>query len=322
MVAMEMMEKADQVLEDALNLWWLRPENALALASYVVHGVDLKPTQGQKAADFACGDGVNTFFKCGGRFAPEFDLFLAGIGSQSTKDVAAKNVDLFDHYDEQYFPKVNVKPEVYYAVGTDHKQNLLKKAQHLDFYEALHLADLRDNVQAIASHSLDKIYCNSLYWVAETDVALKQMQDKLKPDGEMIIDVFTTEKKQLDFGKMFPSTSSEWQEMLNRGRQATNPGLRSEEGWRELFEAAGLEVVEQRNIFPASIAHIWNLGLRPIFPMLNKMAASISPQNRQEIKAEWVGVFKELLFPVLMAPEAFSQDQAKYRLQFVLKAAR
>lgn len=316
---MQSLEKTEKILEDALNLWWLRPENALALTSYVVHGVDLKPHNGQRFGDFACGDGVNTFFKCGGRFSPEFDIFLAGISGQSTKEVAAQQVDVFDFYDDQYLPKIQDKPDCRYAAGTDYKENLLKKAAHLDFYERLHLADLRDDVIDIDAQSLDRIYCNSLYWVAETQQALNQLMTKLALGGELVVDVFTTAKKELDFGRMFGNTTPQWQEMLNRGRQVTNPGLRSESGWVDLFESVGLEIIEVRNILPAAITHIWNFGLRPIFPMLNKMAASITPENRQEIKAEWVAVFKDLMLPVLISPETFSQDPLNYRLQYVLK---
>lgn len=312
---------AAQVLHDALNLWWLRPENALALASYVVHGVDLTPYPGKSYADFACGDGVNTFFKSGGRFHGDFDLFLAGIAPGKTQDIAQAHVDVFDFYEDSYAPKIITRPGGQYALGTDHKDNLLKKAQHLDFYQDLYLADLGDEVPAIADESLDLIYCNSLDWVAETQQALSAMAQKLAPQGRMVIDVFTSEKKALHWGQLFPRTSSSWQELLNPGRQETNPGLRDEKGWEALFAQQGLEINEKHNILPAAITHVWNLGLRPIFPMLNKMVAQMDHSNRQDIKTEWVGVFSELLLPLLEQPQDFALDRRHYRVQYVLSHA-
>ncbi|WP_019894270.1 class I SAM-dependent methyltransferase [Hydrogenovibrio halophilus] len=308
-----------EVLKHALNLWWLRPENALALASYVINGVDLTPKNGEITADYACGDGVNTFFKCGGRFTEDFDLFIAGAGQQKTSDVAAKDIDVFDYYDQAYRPVIEQRPAKGVTYGTDHKENLLKKAETLGFYQSLHLADLRDEVKGIEDGSIDKVYCNSLYWVAETDVALQAMKRKLKPSGVMVVDVFTTEKKELDWGKLMPDTPDLWQQLLNRGRQATNPGLRDEISWEALFSGCGLEIVESRDILPASLAHIWNLGMRPIFPVLNKLAANLSGDNRMEIKQEWVEVFTELLLPVLDYPELFGKDQRHYRMQYVLQ---
>lgn len=307
-----------EILKSALNLWWLRPENALALASYTIYGVDLLPKDGQKYADLACGDGVNTFFKCGGRYDPQFDLFISGISTSSTKEVVQKGVDVFDTYDENYQPRIINKPTSKYFVGTDHKENLIKKANHLDFYENTFVSDLRDEV-CIEDESLDLIYCNALYYVIESDTAVENMKRKLKKDGTIVLDLFNTNKYLLDWGKIYPSTTKEWQEMLNRGRQESNPGLKSTQGWEEMFSTLGLSIVEKKDIFPPSITHFWNLGLRPIFPILNKMASNITYETRKDIKEEWVEVFTELLYPILKDPYSFSNDKLEYNNQYILK---
>jgi len=306
------------ILYDALNLWWLRPENALALSSYVIRGVDLLPKPGENSADYACGDGVNTFFKCGGRFDKNFDVFQSGILKGETKDIALKSVDVFDHFEEDYSPQIIQRPSQKYNFGTDHKNNLLKKAEKLDFYNKLVLVNLEDEVQEINNESLDLIYCNSLYWVKRTDLALQHMVKKLKNNGKLIIDVFTVNKKSLDFGHMFPFSSPEWAEMLNRGRQATNPGLRSERGWDDLFGSAGLDIMDKRDILPPAISKMWNVGLRPIFPMINKMSSRLNAVDRIEIKEEWVEVFTDLLLPILEDAELYSTDINHYRIQYVL----
>jgi len=310
---------AAQVLEDALFLYWLRPENALALASYVIHGKDLAPKQNLKYADIACGDGINTFFKCGGRFAKSFDLFLAGISDAKARLIADQNIDVYDVYDDSYAPIVINRPKYDYFLGTDHKTSLLKKAEHLKYYSNLLVKDLREDLPEVDDASLDLIYCNSLYWVKETGVALQSMKKKLGPGGVIILDVFTTNKKKLDWGKLYENTPESWQALLNRGRQQTNPGLRDEKGWESLFKANNMYVAETQDILPASLAHIWNLGLRPLFPVLNKIASYCTPENRMEIKEEWVEIFKELLLPVLEDPGIFSKDETVYRLQYTLK---
>ena len=316
-------EKIDSecLLEDALNLYWLWPENALALASYVKYGVDIAPpSPTHKYADLACGDGINTFFKCGGRFSSDFDIFQSTIAEDRTENVVKNNIDVFNYYvDELYNPIVTKYPANKYLLGTDHKQNLLLKAESLDFYQSLLIKDLREEIVEIEDISLDLIYCNSLYWIKETSIALEFMKKKLKSNGRIILDVFTDNKKLLDWGKIYPNTPVEWQQFLNRGRQESNPGLRSEKDWENLFKSNNLEVLEKRNILPASLTWTWNLGLRPIFPMLNKMASNLTTEKKLEIKSEWIDVFKTLLLPILETPEEFSQDENSYRLQYVLK---
>lgn len=310
------MQESSNILKEALNLYWLRPENALAIASYITRGTSLAPESGHKAADFACGDGINTFFKCGGRFDPSFDLFQAGVLKESTSQIAKKSLDVFDCYDSSYQPLILESPSIKYAYGTDHKSALLQKANTLNFYDELFEADLRDDVPV---KDLDLLYCNSLYWVKETDSVLNNVKKMMNSKSKVILDVFTTEKKNLDYAALFPEYPQIWHQMLNRGRQATNPGLRSEGEWEKLFDNCGYEIVSKNDIFPTGVAKFWNLGLRPIFPGLQKMVDYINPENRSEIKEEWVNTFYELLNPIFLNPEHFAPKEKSLRLQFVLE---
>jgi SAM-dependent methyltransferase len=310
---------AEEVLRSALNLWWLRPENALALASYVTRGVSLLPGPGERAIEYACGDGVNTFFKCGGRFHPSFDLFQHGIRSEDASTVAERGLDVFDHYEEGYAPAVARRPARGYAAGTDHKEALLRKAGALEFFARLHRVDLREDIPE-AEASLDLVYCNSLYWVPEPGKSLALMRKKLKPGGRIVLDVFTAEKKGLDYARLFPEMPPAWQELLNRGRQETNPGLQTEAGWERIFQDGGFRIRERRDILPSGLAWIWNVGLRPFFPALQKLAAHVRGASRIEAKAEWVDTWTRLLLPPLQNPEALGQG-ARVRLQYALESA-
>ncbi len=315
---MAMTSNAEEVLRSALELWWLRPENGLALASYVIRGTSLLPAPGEKAIEYACGDGVNTFFKCGGRFDPRYDLFVSGIRSEDAATVAEKSLDVFDHYEEGYQPLIAKHPVHGYAAGTDHKATLLRKASALKFFDRLHEADLTADIPETES-SLDLIYCNSLYWVAQPHQALALMKKKLKPQGRVVLDVFTTAKAQLDFRKALPGLPSYWQEWMNRGRQETNPGLQSPKGWEDVFAGCGFTISEKRDILPAGLTWLWNVGLRPFFPALQKLASHVHGEDRVAAKAEWVDTWLRLLLPLLQNPEALMANTEPYRLQYVLR---
>ena len=308
-----------ELLSSALSLWWLRPENALAIASYVHNGYDFAPSTEQRAADYACGDGVNSFFKLGGRFDMSFDVFGVAVRGDSAEDVVKNNIDVFDHYDDSYAPIILKPADARFTYGMDHKPNLLRKARKLDFYDELIEGDLAQDT-SIPDESLDIAYCNSLYWIAEPELAISHINRKLKNGGIAVYDVMTTHRKALQYQHWMPTMPAIWQDMMNRGRDANNPGIRSARDWHAVFESDGTATVEEvRDIFPAAIAYAWNIGLRPIFPVLNRMVESISTETRQSIKAEWVETWTELLLPLLTEPEEFSKAPTRARLQYIVR---
>lgn len=307
-----------ELLTDALSLWWLRPENGLALASYCLRGTDLVPGPGERAADFACGDGVNTFFKNGGRFDPAFDIFGDAVKSATSKEIVEQKIDVFDHADASYCPAIAATPERRYAFGTDHKAALLDKARKLSFYDTLLEADLRDEAD-IPDASLDLSYCNSLYWIPDAEASFASIAKKVKPGGRLIFDVMTEQRSALSFDNILPDMPSSWRDLLNRGRQHNNPGIRSEAEWDKVFHHDGMtEVVDKRDIFPTAIAAVWNVGLRPIFPVLNRMAQAIEKERRLELKAEWVETFADLLEPILREPDNLMPSKPAVRIQYVM----
>jgi SAM-dependent methyltransferase len=309
-----------ELLSSALSFWWLRPENGLAIASYALRGMDLRPRPSQQSADYACGDGVNTFFKCGGRFTEDFDIFGKAVRRETAVEIAKNRIDVFDQFDEAYSPKIAREAECRYSYGTDHKENLLRKARPLNFYDRLIKADLQENAEQIADESLDLAYCNSLYWVRNSGGAVRNIYQKLKRGGLAVFDVMTTHRRVLNFERLFPTIPSEWQELMNRGRHENNPGIRSAREWREIFAAGGAARVEdERLILPSTIAHIWNFGLRPVFPVLNRMAAGLSEGYRLDVKREWVEIWTDLLLPVLLDPDEFMRNDLRIRLQYVIR---
>jgi SAM-dependent methyltransferase len=260
---------------------------------------------------------VNTFFKCGGRFDPEFDLF--NVATPRAEDLVRSKIDVFDHVDGTYRPGIRTRPDRRWAFGIDHKKTLLEKAARLHFYDELLLSDLRDDAREIEDASLDFAYCNSLYWVEDSPGAARHIMRKVKPGGYAVFDVMTTGRKKLQFQNLFPALPSDWHDLMNRGRDLNNPGIRTERQWTETF--AGVGVVEDvRLIFPQAVAMAWNIGLRPLFPMLKKMSDALTPETRAEIKAEWIEIVAQAAAPLLLEPQEFGPEVLRARLQYVVRA--
>jgi len=302
-------------------MWWLRPENGLAVAGYCYYGIDITPKPNELAADFACGDGINTFFKCGGRFSPAFDIFGKAIAAVTQQSIIAQKIDVFDYYDESYKPEIVHRPGGRFTFGTDHKSNLLKKAAPLDFYDKLVEADLEKDCSQIADGSLDIIYCNSIYWVPNPEIAFRQMIRKLKPGGRAVFDVMTSHRKELQFAHAYPAAPTEWQDLLNRGREQNNPGLRSEWQWDRIFSDDGqYNISDKRLIFYPVAARFWNFGVRPLTPVLNRAINLLSEKDRLSIKEEWVEVWTDLLLPLLLQPnDIHYEPRLRVRLQYEVR---
>jgi SAM-dependent methyltransferase len=313
--------QARELLKNSISMWWLRPENGLAVAGYCYNGMDINTEKGQRSADYACGDGVNTFFKCGGRFSRSFDIFGTAIAPADQKRVISERIDVFDYFDKSYAPDIAERPTTRFTYGTDHKGNLLKKAETLDFYDQLIEADLEKDCPEIADGSLDLIYCNSIYWVPNPEIAFKQMIRKLKPGGRAVFDVMTAHRKRLQFAHAYPAAPKEWQDLLNRGREQNNPGLRSESQWDDIFSGSGTyKITDKRSIFHPAVARFWNFGVRPLAPVLNRMANMLTPEDRLSIKQEWVEVWTDLLLPLLREPdEILHEPQLRVRLQYEVR---
>lgn len=316
-------KEARDILRSSISMWWLRPENGLAVAGYCIYGVDIVAKPGELSADFACGDGVNTFFKCGGRFDDTFDIFGKAVDPSAQKDVVGKHIDIFDYFDTAYQPVIVKPAKCSFTYGTDHKKNLLKKAEKLGFYENLVEADLAKNC-TIPDGSLDLIYCNSLYWTPEPELGFSQIMRKLKVGGRAVFDVMTAHRKKLQFAHAYPTAPAYWQDLLNRGREKNNPGLRSEYEWDEILEGRGAyEITHKEMIFHPAAARFWNFGMRPLAPVLNRMVGMLPKNELDSIKDEWVDTWTNLLLPLLIEPdEIYREPELRVRLQYEIRKSR
>jgi hypothetical protein len=86
-------------------------------------------------------------------------------------------------------------------------------------------------------------------------------------------------------------------ETIDRGRMDNHAHLYDDDGWEEMLEDAGLNVVERREPWTWVHTRLWDIGLRPISPHLIRMANSLSDPQREAIKGDWIGSWKEMLTP-------------------------
>ena len=275
-------------LRSFLNAYWLRPENALwmALRSEVLASAPWE----SPSIDLSCGDGVFSFLHAGGQLDENFDVFTSVTPLDG---ITNEYADIFDHCDDGYCPKIVQPPAYTIDVGTDWKPNLLTKAGLLSLYEEL---VVHDNNQPLPfdGGAFRTVYCNAAYWVENIDGFLSEMRRITAYDGTVLLEVkldsvlrYTLESHRTTLGERFL-------EIIGRGRAATWPSMADRATWESRFSKVGLRIERATPFITRTHAHLWDVGLRPIAPMLIELANNVTPKTRARVKRRWVHLFGEL----------------------------
>jgi SAM-dependent methyltransferase len=305
----------DELLGRYLNIYWLRPENAFwtVLRSLAWQPVTMTPP----SIDLSCGDGVFSFVHAGGAFGLSFDVFQrVGNLARVTRD----NADMFDQApDAGYRPDVTSRPAWTIDVGTDLKATALAKAATLGFYERLLQ---HDNNQPLpfGDDEFQSVYCNSAKWVRNIDLLLREIARITRPGGTIVLHVKLDTVARYTLAPFRAQLGDRALAILDRGRLATWPSLASRPEWEQRFRAAGLEIIDATPLATRTHAHLWDIGLRPIAPLLVRMANELTPETRLTIKRDWIALFCELLKP-MCRPEfdLFVEAHEPAEMQYVLR---
>jgi SAM-dependent methyltransferase len=301
------------LLRRFLQAYWLRPENAfwMTLRSETLARYALD----RPSIDIACGDGVFTFLHCGGTFDPAFDVFLEVGGLDRVTD---EHADMFDNVSADYQPAIVAHPDDVIDVGADLKPALLAKAGCLDLYAQLVEHDANE-LQPFDQETFQTVYCNAAYWVTNIDLFLHEMRRVTRPGGRIILQVKLDSTARYTLESHRESLGDRFLDIIGRGRTACWPTLADRSTWEKRFADAGLEIDEATPFVTKTHAHIWDVGLRPLAPLLVKMANALTPETRSSIKREWVDLFLELLTPICRSGfdvSAEADDPAE--MQYVL----
>jgi len=274
-----------------LNCYWLRPENAfwMVLRSQVLSPFAFV----SPSIDISCGDGVFAFLHAGGAFDLSFDVFTSVGRLDEVRDAHA---DMFDHVDERYRPAIAAQARWTIDVGTDHKRALLDKASRLGVYRRLTQHDNNDPLP-FSDGAFATVYSNSIYWVANINPFLREIRRIVAPGGRVLLEVKLDSIRRYTLAGYRGILGDRWLDIVGRGRIESWPSLGGRTTWEKRFAVARLRVEQAIPFITRTHAHIWDIGLRPIAPLLIRMANALTPETRRQIKAEWIDLMVELLLP-------------------------
>lgn len=290
-----------------LNVFWLRPETALW------REIDVRAMRSFRftapALDLGCGDGIFSFVRSGGGFGPEFDAFRSLSGLDKYFD----NVDVFDSFDARVSPSVTRSPDYRIGCGFDHKHNLLKKAAQLGLYDSLKQGNANE-VLPFPDESFNSVFSNIVYWLDNPPAVLGELRRVLRSGGHACLMLPNETFPEFSFyNQLFVKTGDEkWRflEKLDRGRFADNiRHSRSRAEWELMFKNAGLRVAAHKAHLSKAVVQAWDIGFRPMFPILFRMSEAVAPDRIQEIKREWIATLRQFLEPLADLDDELSGDK-------------
>lgn len=283
-------------LQELLSVFWLRPETAIwrELDIQAMAPFHFRPP----ALDLGCGDGIFSFVRAGGRFDPGFDAFRA-VGEL---DKFFENVDVFDAFEGSIAPTVIQRPAYEIQCGFDHKENLLRKAGQLGLYRELKLGD-GNRPLPFADDSFRSVFSNIVYWLDDPEAVLKEISRILNRGGQACLMLPNETLPEFSFYHQLhvKTGDADWAflEKLDRGRFADNiRQAKSATSWEAMFAAAELRVVGHVAHLSKTVIQIWDVGLRPLFPVLRKMADFVPREALPALKREWVAILHQFLAPI------------------------
>lgn len=272
-------------LDAHLNVNWLRPESALwdAIASSVISEFPVR----SPSLDLGCGNGIFSFITAGGAFSLDYDWYR-----NANPEGFWDNRDIYDNFTVPVRQNVIVKePEYRMDYALDAKSNLLAQARALKFYrQAVHA----DANYPLPFHdgSFETVFSNILYWLNSAEQSLKEIKRILRPGGKGMICLQDPTFKEYCPSYRWKELNSEVLRLLNRGRSESSFWTMSYGEIAGVMATLGLKVVAHSRYLSTLTLRAWDIGLRPLSPVLIKMVQKLTEADRLSIKSEWIGIVR------------------------------
>lgn len=267
----------NQYIEDMMYMQWLRPEN-IPWDTHAASLVYPYLRTDDRKIEIGIGNGYTSFSILGGRFRKEFDWYF----SVNTEGFW-KKADIYDHdLINDFFPYVEDFPKYQFELALDHKENLLNQAHRLKTTKSIKIHDANKPTNI---GDADIVFSNILYWLRDPISTFKWISDGLKPGAKLVTLIPNSRYKE--YSRSFKQENKLWT-MLNKGRaDQVLWSIDPDEFQKMIKDETELSIEEHSLYCSRQTLSIVDIGLRPFSPYMIKMANSLSPADRFEIKKEW-----------------------------------
>lgn len=256
----------------------------------------------------------------GGVFEDSYDVFM---DVDNLKNFYA-NRDVYDSFHS--IEKVGIKKWTDYKIdiGLDHKSNLLEKARKKELYHELIVADANMGLP-FEDECFESIFSNIIYWLNDPSKIFKEIHRVLRRGGACCVMLPNSTFLNASFYYTYYIKNGQpekynFLKLIDRGRTSDNiKHVKTYDEWKYMIEKANLEIIECVPHLSKSLIQIWDIGLRPIFPMLKKMTMHLDEKICMEIKKEWVDFFQKIGEPIVENERELMQDDTFCFYSFILR---
>jgi hypothetical protein len=136
-----------------------------------------------------------------------------------------------------------------------------------------------------------------------------------KSGGHVVLEMKTTKIREFTSAEYLPFMGSRFHEIIDAGRLSTWKGLRSKDEIMKIIEAIdGFAVRSVEPIYGGDFIKTWDIGLRPLFPSLSKLANNVSDEVRLSAKRDWCQIFYEMFSAYLANYQSDANSAAEFLL--------
>jgi SAM-dependent methyltransferase len=284
------------ILRRYFSLYWLRPETALWRTMDWLAIRDV--AWSGKTLSLCCGDGLNDYILMGGDPPIEMDDCMSVV-EVSPKEFFDQGVDIYDASLSGDLPIVDPPPRRF-DIGLDWKASLIDKAKLVGAHDDLIVHDVNSRLP-IRTETIDTIFSNSLYWISKVEEALLEVRRILRPEGKFIVILNQPNLDNYAIYNLYREYGYEWARVLDRGRHRHIKQKRTIDEWVTLFGSSGFSVIDIKPFLSRRLVEISEIGLRPLFPVLAKMANCLDQNTRNQIKREWIDYLMYVGLPLVQS---------------------
>lgn len=284
----------EQYLKQLLTIHWLRPETALWRTFDCLLMQDIAMTG--RSADLGCGDGSMSYIMAGGQ-VNNYDVFL-DVGDL---DGYNQGKDIHNVFTNRQLESDDSQLRYRYCYGIDHKAELINKTKRFrNFYYNNLVHDLNNAIPLPTEH-LDAAFSNVLYWLEDIGKVLADWNRVLKVNGKLILFVPNKNFKEQSwlYYKAPHQGADRYLNFFDRGYASLIHHCYGSNQWETYFSQNGFRVVDHKPYLTDIVMKVWNIGTRPIAAPLIKLASKLSPEDRREIRREWVDYFLNFFLPIV-----------------------
>lgn len=282
-------------LNQLLKIHWLRPETAL-WRSFDCMLMEKYGDISGRSVDLGCGDGTMSFIMAGG-VVNEYDVFM-DVGELQNYNAGA---DIYNQNTNIQLDTDLTRLRHTFEWGVDHKDGLIDKAKRFaPFYRNSLVHDLNKKLPFEDGY-FDSAFSNILYWLDDMDKTLAEWRRVMKEQGKIFLFVPNANfKEKAWLYYLAPHAGDKrYLNYFDRGYNALIHHCYGTAQWEGIFQKNGFNIVDHHLYLTNPVMDVWNVGTRPIAPLLINMASELSPENRASAKSEWVDYFARFFTPII-----------------------